>query len=88
MHVRTFLVAAGFLAATLGPVLADNTTATVTRWDKVSRTLTLEDKTQFSSILDSVVMPQGLIVGKRVTIEYYSSELNGTEEIYSVALVD
>jgi len=87
MLIRTLLVTAGFLAANLGPALSDTVTAAVTAWDCARRTLTLEDKSQFSSIPDKFAIPENLKAGDLVTVEYYSSEHNGIEEIYSVSFV-
>ncbi len=82
MKTRALLVSVGLLAASFGPAFADNVTATVDGWDVASRTLTLEDKSQFMSIPQEVAVPD-LRAGDQVTVDYYGDE-DGYQAIYSI----
>ena len=70
MSARALLVAAGLLAASIGPALSDSVTATVTAWDAASRTITLEDLSQFAAIPATVNVPEDLAAGDQVTVDY------------------
>jgi len=86
MSVRATLAATGLLVASLAPAYAENVTATVSGWDPTGRTITLQDQSQFMSIPGKVVIPQGLKVGERISVEYEASE-NGVDEIVSIERV-
>jgi hypothetical protein len=85
MSARALLVAAGLLAASIGPALSDSVTATVTAWDATSRTLTLEDHSQFASIPATVKVPE-IAVGDQVTIDYIAYD-NGVDAINSITVI-
>ena len=85
MSARTLLLAGGLLAASLSPALADSVTATVTSWDAASRTITLDDNSQFTSIAASVVVPN-LKQGDAVMVDYNGSE-NGVDSINSITVI-
>jgi hypothetical protein len=85
MSARTLLLAGGLLAASLNTALADNVTATVRAWDPAGRTLTLDDQTQFVHIPSKVVIPPGLKVNDKVTIEFTGSE-NGVDDFERIIL--
>ena len=84
MKTRALLVGVGLLAASFGPALADNVTAAVDNWNAASRTLTLEDKSQFSNIAKEVAVPE-VRAGDQVTVNYYGDE-DGVQEIYSITV--
>ena len=86
MSMRAFFVAAGLLTASFGPALSDSVTATVTAWDAASRTLTLEDFSQFADISAKVAVPPGLKAGDEVVVDFEGSE-NGIEAVNSVQLI-
>jgi len=85
MTARVLLAAAGLLAAGLSPVFAESLTATVTAWEPATRTITLEDKSQFSNISSKVTVPPELKAGDEVTIEYQASD-NGVDAINSITI--
>ena len=85
MSARALFVAAGLLAASIGPVSADSITATVTGWDAASRTITLEDQSQFASIPATVKIPD-VAVGDQVTVDYIAYD-NGVDAINSITVI-
>jgi hypothetical protein len=87
MMTRAFLVAAGLLAASVGPALCESLTATVIDWDVANRTITIEDFSKFSNIAASVAVPPSLKAGDMVTIEYRASE-SGVDGVDSITLVN
>ena len=85
MSPHALFVAAGLLAASLTPAFADSVTAKVSTWDAASRTLTLEDQSQFVDIPGTISLPQDLAPGTSVTIQYQGSE-SGVDTIDSVTI--
>lgn len=83
MPLRSAFLAAGLLAASLTPAFADSVTAKVNSWDAASRTITLEDKSQFVGIPGTAGFPQDITPGSTVTIQYQGSE-SGVDAIDSV----
>ncbi len=86
MMTRAFLLAAGLLAASLTPALADSVTATVTAWDAASRTMTLEDMSQFVGIPAKITIPADLAPGDQVTVDYEAYD-NGVASYNSVTVI-
>jgi hypothetical protein len=86
MSMRALFVAAGLLTTSLGPASADSVTATVTAWDAASRTITLQDQSQFADIPATVAVPPGLKAGDEVRVDFEGSE-NGIEAINGVQLI-
>lgn len=84
MKTRALLVSVGLLAVSFGPAVADNVTAAVDSWDPASRTLTLEDKSQFMNIAKEVAVPE-LKTGDVVTIDYYADE-DGIQAINAITM--
>jgi len=70
MNTRALLIAAGLLAASAVPAFADSVTAKVKDWDAASRTITLQDNSQFADIAPTVAVPAALKSGDRVTVNY------------------
>jgi hypothetical protein len=87
MKTRALLLGCGLLAASFGPAFADNLTATVTNWDTVSRTMTLEDMSQFAEIPKEVAVPGDLKAGDRVTIDFEATE-DGVQAINSITILE
>jgi RNase H-fold protein (predicted Holliday junction resolvase) len=85
MSARALLVATGLLAASIGPALSDSVTATVSAWDAASRTITLEDFSQFASIPATVKVPD-VAVGDQVTVDYIAYD-NGYDTINSITVI-
>jgi archaellum component FlaG (FlaF/FlaG flagellin family) len=85
MSARALFVAAGLLAASIGPALSDSVTATVTGWDAAARTITLEDSSQFASIPPTVKVPE-IAVGDQVTVDYIAYD-NGVDAINSITVI-
>jgi len=85
MTARALFVAAGLLAASLTPALADSVTAIVTDWNQVTRTITLEDRSQFADIPKEVAVPQDLKAGDEVTVDYLAAE-DGVEGYNSITI--
>jgi hypothetical protein len=77
MFARALLVGGGLLMASLSPAFAASVTATVQGWDPASRTLTLEDMSQFTGIPAAVAVPSDLSVGDTVTIDFEGSDTGG-----------
>jgi hypothetical protein len=86
MMTRAFLLAAGLTAASLSPALADSVTATVTAWDAASRTLTLEDQSQFAGIPTTITVPADIAPGDQVTVDYEALD-NGVDTYNSVTVI-
>jgi hypothetical protein len=84
MTLRALLVGAGLLVASFSPALADQVTAVVTDWNATTRTITLDDQSQFASIPNEVAVPD-LKAGDEVTIIYQADE-DGIQAINSVTL--
>jgi hypothetical protein len=85
MSPHAMLMAAGLIAASLSPALADSVTAKVRSWDPITRTLTLEDQSQFVDVPSAIVMPQTVQPGTTATIIYEGSE-SGVDAINSVTI--
>jgi hypothetical protein len=86
MMTRAFLVAGGLLVASIGPAFCESITATVTGWDSVTRTITLEDMSKFSDIPATVTVPS-LKAGDQVTIDYRASE-SGVDDIDAITIIN
>jgi hypothetical protein len=86
MIMRALLVAGGLLAAGIGPAVCDNVTATVTGWDTASRTITLEDMSQFAGIPAQIAVPADLAPGDQVTVDYEALD-NGVDAYNSVTVI-
>ncbi len=84
MKTRAFLVGLGLLTASVAPAFADNVTATVNGWDAISRTITLNDMSQFAEIPKEVAVPN-LKAGDLVTVDYYADE-DGVQAIYAITV--
>lgn len=84
MTIRALLVGTGLLVASFSPALADQVTAIVTDWNATTRTITLDDQSQFASIPKEVAVPD-LKAGDEVTIVYQADE-DGIQAINSVTL--
>ena len=80
--VELGVVSVGLLAASFGHAFADNVTGTVNGWDAASRTLTLNDMSQFMSIPKEVAVPN-LKAGDPVTVDYYADE-DGVQAINAI----
>jgi hypothetical protein len=88
MKTRTLLVAAGLLAVSVAPALADSVTAKVLNWDPSNRTITLQDHSQFMNIAPSVAVPSQLIAGDSITVKYAEvPESDGVQSVSSVTLL-
>jgi hypothetical protein len=85
MSARLILLASGLLVASLTPAFSESVTATITAWDPSSRTITLEDQSQFASIPSTVAVPQTLKAGDVITINYEASE-NGVDAINRIEI--
>ena len=86
MIARAILVTGGLLSAGIGPALCDSVTATVLAWDSVSRTITLEDKSQFAAIPKTITVPNDLSTGDQVTVDYEAYD-NGVASYNSVTII-
>lgn len=84
MTIRALLVGTGLLVATFSPALADQVTATVTDWNAATRTITLDDQSQFANIPEEVAVPD-MKAGDEVTINYEADE-DGVLAINSVTV--
>ncbi len=86
MSTRALLLAGGLLAASFSPALADSVTATVLNWDAASRTITLEDFSQFAEIPAAIKVPAELAPGDQVTVDYEAYD-NGVASYNSVTVI-
>jgi hypothetical protein len=84
-NMRALLVAAGLLAASTVPAFADSVTANVKDWDSASRTITLQDNSQFADIAPTVTVPAALKSGDLVTVSY-EVDWDGQQAINSITL--
>ena len=84
MMTRALLIAGSLLVASFCPALADEVTAKVTDWNPATRTITLEDQSQFANIAKDVAVPD-LQAGDEVTIKYQADE-DGIQAINSVTV--
>ncbi len=85
MTARALIVAAGFIAASFTPAFADSVTAVVTDWNQATRTITLEDRSQFADIPAEVAVPQ-MQPGDEVTVDYLAAE-DGVEGYNSITVI-
>ncbi|WP_269580690.1 hypothetical protein [Roseibium sp. Sym1] len=83
MALRGFVLGAAFLAAGLLPAAADSVTSTVHHWDADTRTLVLDDMSQFQGISEDVFVPEDLSAGETVTITFEGAE-DGVESILAI----
>lgn len=86
MMARALLLAGGLLAASIGPSAADSVTATVLNWDAASRTITLEDFSQFAEIPPTITVPADLAPGDQVTVDYEAYD-NGVASYNSITVI-
>jgi len=84
MNTRALLVAGGLLVASFSPALADTVTATVADWNVTTRTITLDDQSQFANIPKDVAVPD-LQPGDEVTVDYLAAE-DGVEAYTSITV--
>jgi hypothetical protein len=85
MTTRALLVAGGLLVASFSPALADSVTANVAEWNATTRTITLEDRSQFADIPKEVAVPPDLQAGDEVTVDYLAAE-DGVEGYNSITV--
>jgi len=64
------------LIATALPALADSTGGTVVAYDRVEGVIVLDDKTVWD-IPDTLELPENLVAGDVITIDYTSNGDNG-----------
>ncbi|MBP0482061.1 hypothetical protein [Sagittula salina] len=81
MRITLFAALAALFA---GPVLADQSSATVQSWNPANRTLVFTDKSMLILPV-GFVLPENLAAGERVDITYQWKGEDGFGEIYSVA---
>jgi hypothetical protein len=81
---RALFVAAGLLAASFTPALADSVTAAAISWDAAQRTITLEDYSQFANIPATVNVPD-IKEGDVITVDYSALD-NGYDTINSITV--
>lgn len=80
--MRTLIAAALFVAAT--PAFAmEATTGTIANFDMVKKTVTLTDKTVYD-LRTVTLLPEGLTVGDRVTVDFVSEGEDGIEKVVSL----
>ena len=84
MTARALFVAAGLLAASFTPASADSVTANVADWNATTRTITLEDRSQFADIPAEVAVPH-MQPGDEVTVDYLAAE-DGVEGYNSITV--
>jgi predicted Zn-dependent protease len=84
MTARALFVAASLLAASFTPAFADSVTAIVADWNPATRTITLEDRSQFADIPAEVSVPP-MQPGDEVTVEYLAAE-DGVEGYNSITV--
>jgi hypothetical protein len=84
MMTRALCVAAGLIAASLTPSLADSVSASAIAWDATQRTITLEDYSQFASIPATVNVPD-IKPGDVITVDYSALD-NGYDTINSITI--
>jgi hypothetical protein len=84
MTTRALLVAGGLLIASFSPALADSVTANVAEWNATTRTITLEDRSQFADIPAEVKVPP-MQAGDEVTVDYLAAE-DGVEGYNSITV--
>ena len=86
MSTRTLLLATGLLAASIGPALCESVTATVTAWDAATRTITIEDMSQFSAVPATIKLPDDFAAGDQVIVDYEAYD-NGVASYNSVTVI-
>ena len=86
MMTRALLLTGGLLAASIGPSAADSVTASVLKWDAASRTITLEDFSQFAEIPPTITVPADLAPGDQVTVDYEAYD-NGVASYNSITVI-
>lgn len=66
--------------------LADTTGGVVVAYDRVDHVLVLDDKTVWDLAPAGDLVPEGLIAGDKVTIEYESAGDSGVGKITAIAV--
>ena len=87
MTSRAIFVTAALLVAGIVPASADSVTGVVTQWNKVTRTITLDDKSQFMSIPKEVAVPDDLQDGDEIAVENEAFE-DGVDSYVSIKIVN
>jgi len=85
MTTRAMFVAAGLLVAGLTPAFGDSVTAVVVDWNQTTRTITLDDRSQFAAIPATVAVPKELRAGHEITVDYAADE-DGIQAIYTITV--
>lgn len=79
--MRVLLTSAALLAAL--PAFADETSGTVLAYDRVAHVLVLDDKTVWS-LPGDLILPDDLVAGDTITIEFETAGDNGVGKINSI----
>jgi translation initiation factor IF-1 len=88
MSIRFLFLASGLLIASFSLASADTITGRVIKWDAVTRSIKLDDKSNLAHIPKTVPLRQDLKVGDQVTIEYESEGDNGGGVIYKLTIIN
>ena len=79
--MRVLLTSAALLAAR--PAFADETSGTVLAYDRVAHVLVLDDKTVWS-LPGDLILPDDLVAGDTITIDFQTAGDNGVGKINSI----
>ena len=85
MSTRALIIAAGLLAASFTPALAESITANVANWDAANRTIVFEDQSMLT-IPATTAVPTDLAAGDQVTIDFEATE-DGAQAVNSVTAI-
>lgn len=86
MKTHAFFVGLGLLAASIAPAAADSVTGKVANWNSEQRTITFEDRSQFASMPQDVIVPD-IKTGDVVTVDYEALD-NGYDKINAITIRD
>ncbi len=84
MRLFPAIVVLGSILAT--SALADSTAGVVVAFDRVAKVLELDDKTVWDLAPAGDLVPEGLVAGDQVTIEYVSAGDSGVGKITSISV--
>jgi hypothetical protein len=85
MSTRALLIAAGLLAASFTPALAESITANVANWDPANRTIVFEDRSALT-VPATTTVPADLGRGDQVTIDFDATE-DGVQAVNSLTVI-
>ena len=80
-------LAACALALVATPVAADSVTGTILAFDRVARVIVLDDKSVWPIVPKDFPIPDDLVAGEKIRIDYVSNGDNGIGRVAAIVRV-